>query len=132
MVRPAEPPAADVALERLCACVLAVVSRQLVRAGKAPLAPGPGAQVGLLTCRKQVGVNLAMKKCRQNTASTLYSCLLNSNDFRKGSTNNNENRSGSCCRSYNYNTSSKSSYISNISSNTYNSIRSKGFPASPV
>ena len=48
-----EAAAARHALEGLGAGVLPVVTRQLVRAGEAPVAALPGTPVGLLPCRRR-------------------------------------------------------------------------------
>ncbi len=69
MVGPREGPVAQLAVERLVAGVLALVPRQLIRAGEPPTAvvpladigllPGVGAQVGLQVRRLGVGLPAA-------------------------------------------------------------------------
>lgn len=53
VIRAAEAPFAMVALERLGPCVFAIVTGQLVRPRKPPLASLPGALVRLLSWKKE-------------------------------------------------------------------------------
>jgi hypothetical protein len=66
MIGAAECALAELALERLVACVLALVAGQLVAARKSPAAPLPATQVGLLTC---VGPSMCLK-LKQSPAAT--------------------------------------------------------------
>lgn len=75
VVRPGECPLAQVALEGPVSGVLAVMTREFVRACELPPAAFPAAVVGLLTCEHKEGKGL-LHRAKERRLLDAYSCVI--------------------------------------------------------